>query len=741
MHGLALVGRDAERAKLRALVDEAAGDGRLSAVLVTGEPGIGKSRLLHELRVATRAKRGVIVDACAYEAERRRAFGPILDALGRPEMPVEVRSLASAFASGSSADELTREQLFGTTAEVLAGLAERAPVTTLIVDDLQWLDECSAELLHYLSRALRRARVVLGLAARRGELPDADHVRSVVRGLRRDGRLSELALGPLGPDDTRALVRIGGEPPDADHAAAQSGGNPLFALELARAGAGAAETRSVRALVADRVEALPESAREVLSWAAVLGPVFDPMAVAALSGLDAEAHMRALEVLERRALVGLSEPGGAEGTLVFAHGVVHRTVYATLSDAMRRLMHARAAQALEARGRPEDATEIVRHAALAGDAERAARGCLVAAEQHVRVFARKEASRIAQRGLRFAAELSEPERTRLSIELHAALLAARRRGDDLAAAAPAVDELAERALDLGLLEHARLAFHVASYLRWEDDLPLDAARIMMRAEEVSRASEPRERALALAEAARCLVLLERDLAKSEAWLREADALARRERLEPLALADALAMLHVHRGELEQAEPLLVRTRDLARRERDLRTEARAIEHLALVALRRGMVFDASLHADELVRRIEREPLAQSEVAFARGLAAVTRLHLGRPGAEEELAQALDVLRGEDAKRRIIRLALAAAEPYARRGDAARALELAREALALAELMERPSDVTLACARIALASEALGDGASAEAHRARIRASPLDALSSEARAAATEVGGA
>jgi hypothetical protein len=430
--------------------------------------------------------------------------------------------------------------------------------------------------------------------------------------------------------------------------------------------------------------------------------------------------------------------GGPSGELSFAHGIVHRTVYSELTEARRRIMHAKVAEALERGGRPGDIVEVVRHAAAARDAGRAARACLAAARQHMKIFARRDASRVARRGLRFAEELAEPDRTKLSIELHAALADARTGEAADLPEASMVDALAERALDLGLLEHARLAFHVASYQRWHHDHPLDAERVMMRAEEVSREAEPRERAHALSEAALCLVLLERDLPKAEAWLHEAAAIARRESIEPIAIPDALAMLHLHRGELEKAEPLLTKARDLARREHDLHSEVRALENLVMHAIRRETFLDALMHAEELVRRLEREDGSGSDGAFARGLAATCRIRLGRVGAEDQLREALAVLRTEDAKRRLTQLEVVASEALLARDRFEPARALAVEALDLAEIMERPSDAAFARVLVVRASRAMGDFAFAEDHTSRLRGLAPERLSTHVKTAIADL---
>ena len=103
-----------------------------------------------------------------------------------------------------------------------------------------------------------------------------------------------------------------------------------------------------------------------------------------------------------------------------------------------------------------------------------------------------------------------------------------------------------------------------SYLRWEGGSWTDAQRDMLRAEFVSRSTDEKQRVHAMAEAARCLAMLERDLGQAEALALEARALAQRLDFEPNAISDAIGLLRLHQGAVEEAAALFARARDVAR---------------------------------------------------------------------------------------------------------------------------------------------------------------------------------
>src|SRR5262245_29685216 len=146
----------------------------------------------------------------------------------------------------------------------------------------------------------------------------------------------------------------------------------------------------------------------------------------------------------------------------------------------------------------------------------------------LRFFANDEALSLARRGLQLVERLPDAEQVRLSIELHEIMLAASAL-EDWESAARRYVELAERALDHGALSHARLGYHMAASVRWAHGQWADAREQTLQSMRVVSGADDDEQIAGMAETARCLVMLERDLSKADAMLMEAQALADRGR--------------------------------------------------------------------------------------------------------------------------------------------------------------------------------------------------------------------
>ncbi len=185
----------------------------------------------------------------------------------------------------------------------------------------------------------------------------------------------------------------------------------------------------------------------------------------------------------------MTDAGPAAGLLRFAHEVVHSVCYGGIYAGRRPLMHRRAADVLEERGRPEDALEIARHAAAAGDAQRATGACLAAARRSLRVFARPDAMRLARRAERFAEKLPEPERTEKRLEARRLALLA----SPSAEVTGELAELAERARDLDLSAAALAATLDLAELRWEGGDTAGARRALESASALTTETTPSER--------------------------------------------------------------------------------------------------------------------------------------------------------------------------------------------------------------------------------------------------------
>jgi len=715
-----VVGRRAERERLARAVDDTARERRERVLLLTGEPGLGKSRLLDELGERVRERGGTVLEGRAFEAEAGRPFGPWIDALRQISPEAVVHGLGADLGAllpehaGEGGTPQSRDRLFAAVLELLAARAAHAPPVLLALDDVHWLDAASAELLHYVARMSRHRPLLVALTARAGELFDNDPVQRALLGLREMRLLEEVPLLPLGPEETRELVGSLGPGIDAERVFAESAGNPLFALEVARAlpDRDGPLPRSLAELVRHRLDRLPSEAGDVLRWAAVLGGAFGVDRLGELMALDLDRLLAALELLERHAL--LRAHGDGAGAYEFAHEVVRRVVYSGLSQPRRRLMHLRVAERL---GRSADgetaAAELAHHAALAGESALAARGCAAAGRRFLRQFANEEARAIARRGRRHAADVAEPERTRLLIELLQVELQAHR-PSDTRAAAEELETLAERALAQASTAHARLGFHLLAWLRWEEGDFADAQKHMMRAELVSRAGDEQAQVVAMAEAARCLVLLERELPRAEAMALEAGARSVRVGgTRPSAIADAQGMLRQHRGRLDEATELFEQARLEARQASDPLGEFQALEHLVVLRQQQKAWEEAVRLGGEL-EALAGKLRKGSEGPFARALVALSRHALGDPEAGPALETAIEELRIEDAKARLAYTLTRAAQVDLERGDGRRARGRSEEARRMAGVLGRPTEELLAGVTLARACLRTGDETSARA---------------------------
>jgi DNA-binding SARP family transcriptional activator len=735
-----LIGREAEWGRLLNLLDASATEGRIGVVLLTGEPGLGKSRLIEDLTQVARQRGCRTFFGRAYETERDHPYGPWIELFGSIKLAGVPAGENGSPAPGERAEKgaaSARDHLFATLVQRIFDPSGPTEPVLLALDDVQWCDEASAGLLHYLVRTSQRRPLTVIIAAREGELTDNPAMLAVIRSLRHARLVEEIALTPLSRAATERLVRA--VAPDIDPApvAAQSGGNPLFALELARNMLVRPDElpRSLKELVRDRIDRLPAGAVDLLRWASVVGPSFAVSRLLLLLPLALDEAMERLEILERHALLRANEDLGGEAAYLFAHDLIHRAVYTGISEPRRRLMHLKIARTLHEIGDADEAlaADIAHHAALGGDAGMAAAACVTAGRRSLRLFANAEAEAMARRGIRYAEALPEPERVRRMLELMQIEFLARR-PTDRAQATARIETLAERALDHGCLEHARLGFHMLSYLRWEGGEWADARRDTLRAELVSRSADDRERVVAMAEAARCLAMLERDLGQAEALALEAKALAQRLGIEPDAIPDATGMLRLHQGEADEAAHLFGRARAVARRDGDRAGEFFALEHLVALEIQRGRFADAQALCADLIGLGEKLRDG-SEAHFARALDAVCRAAGGDAAAEADLESALAGLRLADAKHRLAFTLTCAAELDIERGSVDRAQARVDEALHVANVLERPSDCALALALLARIAGIRQDREGRARHLSALREILAQPISRRARTAA------
>ncbi|MBV9946922.1 MAG: AAA family ATPase [Myxococcales bacterium] len=727
----AFTGRDRELHALGAEWRAARESGRPRAVLVSGEPGIGKTRLVEELAARFAAEGARVLRGRAFEAEMVRPYGPWIDAVralpraagGTRGSVEELARVVPGGGEGTRALAAERSRLFEAMVEFLCDGAPAAGCV-LVFDDLQWFDEASLALLHYVARAHAPSPILVACTARGAELADRPPLLRLVRAMKREERLCEMTLSPLDAQATSALARAIDPGADASRIAVESGGNPFFALELARAGGGA--TESLEALLEERLDGVHSPACDLLPWAAALGRAFRLEWLAKLSGLGDAEVLAAGEELERRSLLradgaGAAGPDGYD----FAHDLVRRAAYRRLSPPRRRYVHGRIARLFAglASGDPSLHGDVAHHAALAGEHDLAAGACVSAAERCLRLFANDEAARLAETGLLHAGRLSGSARIAVRIALLQAKVLSgrwfRRAGELEAELSGAIAE----ARDAGMSAEASRGLHHLSIIqRDRGDLP-GAHQTTLAAEEVSRDAGDEARARQLVHTARCLALLQRDMDRARDLVAEAATLLPRHTADfDWRCADAVVRVYL---DAPDAGAALEQALALARRDQDRVGECECLIGLVQLALDHGQPARALAFCRELGPVAAR--MTDGEVAVAEALEALARAASAEAGADERLEDAISRLRDVDAKGMLAYTLSAAADLDGAAGRMAGAERRASEALAAAQAVQRRTLVASARASLAELALAHGDRPAAAAHLAAVTAdlaSPL-----------------
>ena len=383
----ALVGREAETERLCRALAEVREHGSAQMLLIRGDPGLGKTRLLECAAALADEADAFVLRASAFESEAIRPFALWIDALRR--LPAD--TAPDVF---GAANRDNRNHLFGALSDLVAEQSRDRPVV-LLFDDLQWCDESSAAALHYVARMNHHHRLLGVLGAREGELRDNAAVQQALRGLRHDAMLSEIRLGPLSEAAARSLIEAHAPGADSERLSRECGGNPLLAIELARAETAGDSGSSLEELIRERLARFDAEGGEVVRWASVLAPRIDVASLVRVTGLDAGRVGTALEQAERQALLVPSERG-----LKFSHDLLGRSVYAEISPARRQVMHRRVAELLEQDTAVdlEHASDLAHHASQSGDPALAARAMVSAGRLCLRFFANDDAVSLARRG-------------------------------------------------------------------------------------------------------------------------------------------------------------------------------------------------------------------------------------------------------------------------------------------------------------------------------------------------------
>jgi DNA-binding SARP family transcriptional activator len=686
-HSTDLIGREDELAVLADTYRDAVDNSCSRVIVLSGEPGIGKSRIVETAASLADSEGALLFIAKAYESEALRPFGLWIDAL-RQKLP---DAAAQIFADEAVEN---RERLLEGMSGLVGTEAKDGPVV-VIFDDVHWCDESSAVAINFVARRNNDRPVIFLLAGRASDLRDNMPLQQTLRGLRRDRIVVGLEVGPMPEAALRELIQQQDSGVDADKLSRESGGNPLFAIELARAEAEGETGASVNELVRERLARFDIDGAEVLRWAAILSPLIEIEKLQALTGQDAEQISNVLEAAEQQAMLKATDSG-----LRFSHDLIANGVYNEISPLRRQVMHRRVAELLEESAALDlsRAADLAHHASQSGDAGLAARAMVSAGRLCLRFFANDEAASLARRGMQLVDALPDAMRICVSIDLQEILLSAAPVKDSEALANEFM-MLAEQAVDHGELGHARLGYHLSALVRWLQGEWTDAREQSLQAERVVRGGRVEDQVAGMADTAKCLVLLERDLPQADAMLMEADALSRKNGVRHRSLPAGLGMLRFHENRLNEAEELLKEARTLCKAAGDRFNEYQCNEYLVMIDLERKRCDLASERSKELL--VLGDKLREgSEGPFARAIIGLCRY--GLEGEHDALDEALDELRVADAKHRLAYIQIKAAQMDLENGDDPSAILRATEAFDLATLLQRPTETALARAVLASA---------------------------------------
>jgi predicted ATPase/DNA-binding CsgD family transcriptional regulator len=415
---------------------EAAKEGHARVVLLKGEPGIGKTRLLDEVALRTAQEGAIVLRGRAFDAEGMPPFLPFLEALGRyiretpqdqlrtqvaavpqllasllPELAVYLPDLHAPLPLPPEQARLRLFEAIGTFLEAIS--ASRALV--LILDDLHWADTASLALLCYLARYQSNTQLLLLGTYREGEAERISALASTLAELSRQRILTTIVVSPLSVVEIGMLAmgRYGGSLSPEVNAIlyTQSEGNPFFAEELLDgwiesgslnrehhqwvAVTSLAHTlpSTILGAVQQRFARLAPAIIDHLRIAAIIGRSFDLSLLATIEGQEIEEIEECLLEAVRARLIQTNQ----QGRYIFSHDKIRECLYIEVSTSRRRRLHEIIGHALEAQTGEEQTmsmfqlADLAYHFARSGDRSRGVHYSLLAARQALQTAAAEEA--------------------------------------------------------------------------------------------------------------------------------------------------------------------------------------------------------------------------------------------------------------------------------------------------------------------------------------------------------------
>jgi DNA-binding CsgD family transcriptional regulator len=651
----AFVGRAGELTQGSAALARAA-ERQPAVLLVSGEAGVGKTRLLHEIATDAR-RRGfrILEGGCVQLGSDGLPFGPVIEALrglsdelspaqldqvlgtSRAALMSVMPGMESSSNRPSSV-ETSQGTLFEHIFLVLRRLARLAPVA-LLVEDVHWADRTTLEFLVFVVRNLRDDPIALIGTYRSDELHRRHPLRPILAELERSGRAERLALQPFDRREVAAQVQgiLGAEPdPElVDSVYARSDGNAFLAEELVAVGGGLGLPENLQDLVLVRVGVLGDATQELLRTASVAGSRFDLAQLAAVASLPHGGLFEAVrEAIDAHILVPFGEADGDQ--FAFRHALLQEAIYMELLPSQRIPLHEAYARDLELNGRGDDAAgaaALAYHWAAARNFGRAFEASVRAGLAADAIYAVADARVNYERALELWDSVPDAEARspldRIDLLTRAATAAARTSRTKATGHLRAAIDLADRAglpLRAGFLR----AFLAALFWIWDDLVALDQLREAIAMIPTDPPSA--ERARALGQLGALLVTVERC---SEGLL---------------VLEEALAVMHAVGTPPFPVGTLATLGLDLTvpRRVESVALEQQGLALAALGDLETGLdrIGQSRAIANELqiASRINEGWIAESLVLTRAGMFEEA-LQRGLAGADEATAQGLAGMQG------------------------------------------------------------------------------------------------
>jgi len=608
------VGRAADLDRLAAMIGIGSPQSAAGPVLLAGEAGVGKTRLLEELRArASKAGWRVTVGHCVDFGDSAPSYLPFKEVFGRlaSESPAFADSLTAAWpalrvlmpgrltgdGSGGPAQSMDRAELFQA---VHAGLSElgRAAPLLVVIEDVHWADRSTRELLSFLFARPFAEQVSVIASYRSDDLHRRHPLRSSVGEWVRLPGMNRLQLGPLADAEVRALIHVLHPAPipagDVQAIVKRAEGNPFFVEELVVATEGGSQSlpADISDLLLVRLDQLDEPVRQVVRAASAAGRSVSHELLAQVVGADAASLDRSLRAaVEANVLVT-----AASERYAFRHALLAEVIYNDLLPGERVRLHGAYTRVLSEPGADGSAAELARHARGAHDTATATRASIQAGDEAMALGGPDEAARHYEHALELVHAAAPGLQGSAGGDVVGLVLratdAAMAAGHVFRALALAQDQLGHLAADVPADQRARLLQAVAK-AALVVDTGIDILKVTAEALKAVPAEASPLRAQLLGVHARANADRHRD-DEAARWAGEALALARQLQL-PEVTADAattLAGIEKRAGDPDSSQRSLLQTVSDARAAGEIAAELRGLFNLGALNYELGRLPEA-----------------------------------------------------------------------------------------------------------------------------------------------------